>query len=174
MTREETMKIINGMIQGFPSYKPQNLTHTVDLWASMLSDYPYEAVSAALKAYILTDTSGFAPSIGQIVERIHAEVSDNMTPTEAWAMVVKAIRNSNYHAKEEFEKLPDAVQKAVGSYVNLEAWAALPPDTVHSVTQSQFISAYRDASERAKNEAKIPENVRMLIKKAVPMLEVGA
>ena len=36
----------------------------------MLSDYDYNLVAMALKAYILSDTSGFAPSIGQLVGKI--------------------------------------------------------------------------------------------------------
>lgn len=171
MTREETMKIINGMIHAFPSYKPDSLSRTVDLWASMFADYPYKAVGAALSAYIATNRNGFAPSIGQIMGIIHDENTEEISTNEAWAMVVKAIRNSNYHAKEEFEKLPEAIQRAVGSHTNLEAWAALPSSTVHSVTQSQFISAYKAVAEREKHEAQIPEKVRMLLKQAAPMIE---
>ena len=72
MTRDETVNIIRVMVDSYPNYKPNNLSETVDVWHMMLSDYDYNLVSMALKSYILSDTSGFAPAIGQIVAKMHA------------------------------------------------------------------------------------------------------
>ena len=59
------------MVQAaFPNYKPPDKTVAVNTWFLMLSDYPYQQVQMALKAYIATDTSGFAPSIGQIIDKM--------------------------------------------------------------------------------------------------------
>ena len=70
MTREETVKIIRIMVDSYPNYKPNDISETVDVWHMMLSDYDYNLVAMALNAYILSDTSGFAPSIGQLVAKI--------------------------------------------------------------------------------------------------------
>lgn len=67
MTREETVKIIRIICDCYPNYKPNNLSETVDVWNMMLENYSYEQVSVALKAYINSDISGFAPSIGQLI-----------------------------------------------------------------------------------------------------------
>ena len=53
MTREETVKIIRIMVDSYPNYKPNNISETVDVWNMMLSEYTYEQISVALKAYIL-------------------------------------------------------------------------------------------------------------------------
>ncbi len=73
MTREETVKIIRIMVDGYPNYKPNNISETVDVWNMMLEEYSYQQVSAALKEYILTEKTGFAPSIGQIANMIKAQ-----------------------------------------------------------------------------------------------------
>lgn len=67
MTREETKKIIRIMCDSYPNYKPMDLKETVDVWTMMLEECTYEQISVALKQYILTENSGFAPSIGQLV-----------------------------------------------------------------------------------------------------------
>lgn len=72
MTRDETKKIIMLISATYPNFKPIDLTFTVDAWAMMLVDYDYNRVSAALKDCIANDTSGFAPSIGQLTDRMHA------------------------------------------------------------------------------------------------------
>ena len=78
MTRDETIELLMMVQAAFPNYKPQDKTVAVNTWFLMLADYPYQQVQMALKAYIATDTSGFAPSIGQIIDKMqmiksHAE-----------------------------------------------------------------------------------------------------
>ena len=70
MTNEEVKKIIGTMILAYPNYKPDNMSMLIELWKEMLSEYTYQQVATALKAYIASDTSGFAPSIGQLVGKM--------------------------------------------------------------------------------------------------------
>lgn len=171
MTREETKQILNAMMVAYPNYKPVDLVATVNLWSTMLSSEDYGEVSTALGRYIATDRSGFAPAIGQLLSKMRTdEVSE---PMEAWAMVAKAIRRSAYYSEEEYDALPPLVQKAVGAPVNLQAWSQLPSATVHSVAQSQFISAYKAVVERAKEEAQIPQSVADLISDTVKRLSTS-
>lgn len=158
MTREEAKNIVHAIVCAYPNYHPDNLTETVNIWAAMLKEYKYEHISAALKAYILSDTKGFAPSVGQIVDLL-TDKQEDMTELEAWAMVSKAIKNGLYGAEEEFAKLPELVKMALGSPVQLSNWAMLPSDTVHSVAQSNFLRAYRSVKEREKQNAKMPKEL---------------
>lgn len=73
MTREETVKIIRIMVDSYPNYKPNDISETVDVWQMMLEEYSYQEVSLALKEYILTEKTGFAPSIGQIANLVKAQ-----------------------------------------------------------------------------------------------------
>ena len=163
MTREETVKIIRIMVDSYPNYKPNDISETVDVWHMMLSEYTYEQISVALKAYILSDTSGFAPSIGQLVGKIHAITKpQELNEMEAWALVSKAIRNSGYNSVEEFSKLPPLVQKAVGLPDQLMTWA-LDENYNEQVVSSNFMRCYRTELARHDELSKMPSEVKALI-----------
>ena len=70
LTREETVKIIRIMVDSYPNYKPNDISETVDVWQMMLEEYSYQQISQALKEYILTEKTGFAPSIGQLANLV--------------------------------------------------------------------------------------------------------
>lgn len=165
MTREETVKIIRIMVDSYPNYKPNDISETVDVWQMMLEEYSYQEVSVALKAYILSDDSGFAPSIGKLVSKIHTMTTpQELNEMEAWSLVYKAICNSTYNSVEEFSKLPPLVQKAVGLPENLREWA-MTENLNLEVVMSNFQRAYKSELKRHEELQKIPQNVRRLIEK---------
>lgn len=165
MTREETKRIIRIIVSSYPNYKPSNLTDTVDVWNMVLEEYTYKQVSLALKAYILSDTSGFAPSIGQLVDKIQTIENSNpqLNELEAWALVSKALRNGTYGAEEEFEKLPELVQKTIGSPSQLRNWATTDSESVENVIQSNFMRTYRTMCAREKETFKMPTEIKNMI-----------
>ena len=163
MTREETVKIIRIMVDSYPNYKPNDISETVDVWHMMLSEYTYEQISVALKAYILSDTSGFAPSVGQLVDKMKSITTpQELNEMEAWSLVCDALRNSGYNYAEEYAKLPPLVQKAVGLPTQLQAWA-LTENLNKDVVGSNFIRCYRIEVERQKEISKMPQNVRKML-----------
>lgn len=167
MTRDETVKIIRIMCDCYPNYKPSNLSETVDVWNMMLNEYDYSQISMALKAYVHSDTSGFAPSIGQLINKLHEVQSpQELNEMEAWLLVGKALRNGTYGAVEEFNKLPPLVQKAVGSPDNLRNWAQTDSESIENVVQSNFMRTYRTVVNRAKEYQKMPKDIKALIKNA--------
>lgn len=164
MTRDETVKIIRIMCDCYPNYKPSNLSETVDVWNMMLNEYDYSQISTALKAYVHSDTSGFAPSIGQLINKLHEVQSpQELNEMEAWMLVSKALRNGYYGAVEEFSKLPPLVQKAVGSPDNLRNWALTDIKSIENVVQSNFMRTYRTVANRAKEFQKMPKDIKALI-----------
>ena len=163
LKREETVKIIRIICDCYPNYKPNNLTETVDVWNMMLSDYTYEQVSVALKAYILADTNGFAPSIGQLVDRVNTfSHPQELNELEAWSLVYKAIRNSGYNSEYEFSLLPDMVRKAVCTPNQLRTWA-MDENFNEQVVSSHFIRCYRSEVAKDKDFRKMPANIQSLI-----------
>lgn len=147
--------------------KPNNLSETVDVWNMMLNNYSYEQVSVALKAYINSDISGFAPSIGQLIGKIQTisqpQELDGMT---AWGLVSKALRNGTYGAVEEFNKLPPLVRQAVGMPDNLKNWATSDYQTIETVIQSNFLRTYETVVKRANEINRMPDDIKSLIEKA--------
>ena len=173
MTRDEVKEIIMIMTYTYPNYKPADITATVDTWTAILSSYQFEHIRAALHSYILSDTKGFAPTPGQLIDKIPVKSFD-MTEMEAWGKVNKALSNSSYHAKEEFDKLPLVVQKTLGRFEVLQEWAGMEIDTVQSVIQSNFIRNYRTVLQREKDRNKLPTRLREILEAAgAKMTEIG-
>lgn len=166
MTREETVKIIRIMCDCYPNYKPNNLSETVDVWQMMLDEYSYNQVSIALKAYVTSDTSGFAPSVGEIVAKIQlVSQPQELDGMAAWGLVSKALRNGTYGAVEEFNKLPPLVRQAVGMPDNLKNWATSDYQTIETVIQSNFLRTYEVVVKRETEISRMPDNIKSLIEK---------
>lgn len=150
----------------YPNYKPNNLSETVDVWQMMLDEYSYNQVSIALKAYVTSDTSGFAPSVGEIVAKIQlVSQPQELDGMAAWGLVSKALRNGTYGAVEEFNKLPLLVRQAVGMPDNLKNWSTSDYQTIETVIQSNFLRTYETVVKRANEINRMPDNIKSLIEK---------
>ena len=139
------------------------LKTAITVWANAFEDMPVEAVMAALKAYISTDTTGRAPVPGQIrdiIFRAMEKQSNAGLPSEEEAvMLVKsAAANGNYGSEQEFKRLPPVIQDILGWPGTLRSWAMLDRDEFETVVLSQFRRQYRDALKSGKTERKTPEN----------------
>lgn len=166
MTREETVEIIHIICDCYPNFKPEDLSRTIDAWQVMLEEYSCEQVAVALKAYITSNTSGFAPSVGEIVAKIQlVSQPQELDGMAAWGLVSKALRNGTYGAVEEFNKLPPLVKQAVGMPDNLKNWATSDYQTIETVIQSNFLRTYETIVKRANEINRMPDNIKSLIEK---------
>lgn len=164
MDRAEAKKLLMVIDATYPNFKPENLAVAVDTWAMMLEDFTYQEIALALKAYVLTDNSGFAPSIGQLVSKARSvTATDELNEMQAWALVSKALRRSTYYAEEEFAKLPPIVQKTVGDPSQLRNWAQTDVDSIENVIQSNFMRTYRSVLKREQEMDKLPAEFRQAI-----------
>ena len=165
MSREDVQDFL-AMVQGtYPNFNPMDKTATINAWTIALEDFDKGQVAIAFKAYMQSDTSGFAPTPGKIISKIQGMTAPQyLTETEAWALVSQAIRNSGYNAVEEYVKLPPLVQKAVGLPSQLHTWAI--DEYYNEMTVSrEFITAYRTIVQRQEELDKMPENIKALIAK---------
>lgn len=166
MTREQTQGFL-AMIQAtYPNFNPPNKTAAVNAWKLALEDYEEKSVHMAFKLYMQTNTSGFAPVPGQIIDKIHTMTApQELNEMEAWSLVYKAICNSTYNSVSEFEKLPTLVQKAVGLPDSLREWA-MTENLNLEVVMSNFQRTYKTELKRHEELQKMPQNMRNLIEKA--------
>lgn len=166
MTREQIQDFLAMIQSAYPNFNPPNKTTAVNAWKLALEDYEKNTVHMAFKLYMQTNTSGFAPVPGQIIEKIYTMTSQQEpNEMEAWSLVSKAIRNSGYNSVEEFAKLPPLVQKAAGLPSQLRAWA-LDENYNEEVASSNFIKCYRNELAKQRELQKMPQSVRNLIEKA--------
>lgn len=166
MTRDETKSIVQVILMAFQkSFRDIDqgkISAMVDAWHWVLADYDYKAMQVALKAYMQTDRSGFAPSPGQLIGMMSdISTAGDMSEMEAWSLVLKAIRNGSYGAAEEFDKLPPLVQKAVGSPQQIKEWATTEGE--ESVRQSNFLRSYRQLKDRESKEQRLSTDIRQVI-----------
>lgn len=173
MTRDEVKQILMRIQVTYPNWKPSgDIALVVDVWHEYLATYSYKEILGAVKAYVMSDTSGFAPTVGQVLAKLRVLAEeDSISELEAWAMVSKALRNGLYGSETEFEKLPNLVKKAVGSPENLRNWAMTEEKTVETVVMSQFLSAYKTVTKREKEIATIPHELRIAVSERLALAE---
>lgn len=175
MTRDKIQDLLCIVQAAYPNFNVGNKTVTVDTWFKVFENYDYSVVEGALYAFILSDIKGFAPSIGQIMEKIQTTTKPQApTEMEAWSLLLPAIGRGNYYAKEEFEKLPPLIQKAVGSPDQIAKWAAIPSEELHTVGQSNFMRSYRAVVARESEQAKLPLHLRQISAPVVEAIETKA
>lgn len=177
MTRDDVKKILMKIQVLYPNWTPKaDLSLVVDTWHEMLAEYEYKAMMMALNTFVTTNTKGFAPDIGQLIECTRVvENQTSLTETQAWELVSKALRNSYYNAEEQFSKLPETVQRVVGSPTQLRNWGQAELETVETVIQSNFMRTYRIELIRENQRNKMPAEIKNLIEKSdlfVPKLQV--
>lgn len=168
MTKAEAAKVMAVLQINYPdNFRNKSddvIKATIDLWSRAFADEPYQLVSAAVMAHMVSDTNRFMPPVGVIKAKI-AELMkpDEMTEQEAWSLVAKALRNSAYGAEEEYAKLPPAVQRAVGGSSQLRDWAMMDTETVQSVVASNFQRSYRVTSQRERDWEKLPAGLKTYV-----------
>ena len=168
MTKREIAEMLTVIQANYPdTAKGQSdaaFKAKVTLWYEFFQEHPKELVHAAAMAFIANDTKGFMPNIGQINEYIQKlRCQDNMTEGEAWGYVAKAIRNSVYNSVEEFEKLPERIQRLVGSHNQLREWALMDSEIVQSVVSSNFQRTFRSRQKSDAEYERLPGDVKQFI-----------
>ena len=168
MTKEETSKILAVINAYYPYFfrdmNADGKRAIIELWHRQFAEYEYSVVSASLDAYIAVDEQNKAPNVGMLKALIRKMTQpEEMTEQEAWGYVAKALRNSNYNSQEEFEKLPEQIQRVVGSPNQLREWAVIDTDTLHTVVASNFQRSFRARAKNDKEYLAIPSGIRQTI-----------
>ena len=155
MTRDDVKKLIGVMSSVYPNYTPKNLSFTVDILHKVYENCEYSRIEKALAEYIATNTTGFPPVPGQLIELAYRKNLDEnrMTAQEAWALVLKALSRSAYYSESEFAKLPEAVQRAVGSPSRLRSMA-IDEGFNPGVEYSHFARTYDSIANAERDEQK--------------------
>ena len=165
MNKKEAIMILAVLKAAYPAgYRDmgnEDNVVLVNLWVRIFADWPYETVNRAVDSVIVTNKTNFPPSPGTVMDQLIKNTSaPEMTEMEAWELVFKAVKNSSWHAEEEFKKLPPALQRSVGSPEMLRSWAGMDGETVNSVIQSNFMRTFRSRKEQDREYLALPEEVK--------------
>lgn len=165
MNKKETAQILAILKEYYPrEFVNTDMVAKVEAWYMILKDYDYVIMQNAVMSYVTTDTKGFMPVIGQLIEKVNTiSGKKEMTEQEAWQLVYKALCNSAYNSVEEFNKLPPVVQRAVGSAEMLKNWSQLDIDEVQTVIQSNVMRSFKTANKQEKEVESLPKSVKEVV-----------
>lgn len=164
MDLTDTKKIMAYVSAAFPKYYANVTKDSVNrqaiVWHEVLGEYSTAEVKAGAMSYIASDSSGFPPTPGQIIEHIHfVGKPQDHSGTQAWALVRKAVNVPWDQFEASFATLPRAAQIAVGSPESLKELAQMDTQRFETVAQSNFMRMYDAAQRREAKEEKIPTSV---------------
>lgn len=162
MTKQEIGDMLGTLCVYYPANMLEVSEITINAWWAMFHDRSFDEVMKAVKAFVATDTAGFFPNPGKIMEQLSrlTDVSHSMNEHEAWALVEKATSDGLWGSVEQFAKLPKMVQDIVGSSGQLKEWAAMDSQEFHTVVASNFMRSWRAKQATAKREFMLPTDVR--------------
>lgn len=181
MTREETLAIMSVLKAAYPTYykglNRNDAEAVVSLWTEMFKDEPAQVVAVAVKAHIASDSKGFPPHIGAIKDAIaKLHQPDQMTALEAWEHVRRAMRGASMSpsscvyiggktdgkttAEKNFERMPELVQRIVGSPSQLAQWADMDAEVINSVVSSNFQRSFNARAAHEREILTLPTDVR--------------
>lgn len=168
MTLEETGIIMDILKTAYPRFHsgpdaPDRI-QTLRLWTEMFADDDVALVAAAVKTFIAEDQKGFAPCIGEIKNiMLRLTQRSGMDEDQAWEQVRRAAANGGWGAQEEFDRLPEELQRMVGSPSQLFEWSQMDSDVFNSVVASHFRKSYRARQEARRLDALLPADVKRVI-----------
>lgn len=165
MNLNETLQVLAIIKVAYPNsftkLTKQDIEALTKLWERQFKDYDANLVVSAVDTIISTDISDFMPSIARIKQVCNNLSNPNqMSEIDVWNCVEKATRNSIYHAKEEYDKLPPIAQKIVGSADRLCDWAKMSSDEVQTFVYNNFSKAFKVESEKQREQELIPIAVK--------------
>lgn len=160
MTLQDTKQLMAMIMAMYPAFQPKDPQETLKAWAWALEPYDFREIQKGFQAYIRSDTTGFAPAVGQLIGKAQEALSGELSDGEAWGMVVIALRNSTYGAEREFAKLPKVVQRAVGTPQVLTQWGQLEEHML-SGAEASFKRAYKTETGRSRAQASIGGTVQI-------------
>lgn len=178
MTKQDTYKAM-AILQAiypdaFRAMSEESAKLKVELWHDQFKDEPAALVTEAIKAFISSDARGFMPVPGQIKEQLsRIRNHDGLSEQDAWDLVLNALRNSSYSSVGEYAKLPEDIQRAVGSPNMLKDWAIIPFDQLQTVVASNFKREYRSIVAEKREFEKLPNSVKQLSANVTSCLSDG-
>lgn len=169
MTRDDTTVILGILKTSYPNFykgmEKKEMYATIDLWSEMFENDDLNLVKVAVKELI--QTLKFPPTIADIKQKMYDLTTETKTTSDLWNELVKALRNSGYHAEEQYMKLSPEVKAFVRNPSQLKEMAMMNSDVINSVTKGQFFKQIEVIQKRVKEDKQILPEARELRKLAM-------
>lgn len=160
MNKQEFVRTLTGVGKLYDKELDQE---TLTMWLSFFKENTIEEFKNAVNQHIRTSSK--FPTIADIKSKMYDLGTKEESNTDLWESLLIAIRNGIYGANEEFEKLPKAVQKFVGSPQQLTEIALMDSETIHSVVKGQFLKQIEYIKQSIKEQEMMSPQIRTLLEK---------
>ena len=137
--------------------------NTITLYQEMFGDCNINLVVIAVKEVI--NSYEYPPTIATIKNKMYelTNAKKDVSDSDLWNCLLKAIRNGYYGANEEFEKLPEIIKEFVKSPTQLKELSEMDSSIINSVIKGQFFKQIENLKERAKfNQMMLPQTKKIL------------
>lgn len=117
MNREETRNILTILRVNYPTSftnvsNEKDMNLIVNTWGILFKNDNVSDVYNAILKIIASNTSGFAPTIGQIKDVMNQPFKNCvMSDEKAWSIVLNNAKVDFNQAKRNFERLPETLKK---------------------------------------------------------------
>lgn len=134
--------------------------YTFNLWYTALQDIPYPSLNRASTSYIMSNR--FPPTIADIRQLAYdLTAQPDELPSAAWNQLLRALRMSYAPDSEDvWNQLPEITKKIVGGYATFRAWGNTELSALESVQRPMFVKRFEEYTQREREAAAIPENLR--------------
>lgn len=154
MTFEETREILRilklNYMASFSKMTKEDSMDFLNLWSEAFKNDDVRLVIQAVKSIIYSDTREFAPNIGQVKAKMFGLSGiKQMDVGEAWQKVMRNISCNPQYARENYEKLPANIQKALGSYGVLKEIGYMDNNAVN-FARRDFEKRFKEVLEEEK------------------------
>lgn len=164
MTRNEVDKILDEINSTYPerfrNYTTKQMEKTAIFWQRLFQDFTFEQVYAGLIAFIRQENKGYAPTPGQIIDRIvslSVVIKGEEDFAHACDQLIIAISDGYYHAQERFDALPEICKKFVRTPNQLRIWSGAfnMKDVIRDFTEF-----YSKQIGKSIEELKLPTSIK--------------
>lgn len=163
MSKEEFQVLVKAMkaVWSDPKFIPDQ--YAFELWYAMLKDLPYEAATAALHEYILTEK--YPPTVSDIRKRATKMLSEEIPDSgKAWEMARKAVHKFGYMRADEAVASLDPVTGEAVRRMGFQTMCDSSADE-QGVTRAQFMRIYEQVAAHHRQDRTLPESLKQRIAK---------
>lgn len=166
MTKGEVAKLLVVLAASYPKFEVDDVK--VQVWYEMLGDLDYAVASMAVKKIIMQNT--FPPAIAE-VRKAAAELTnpENLTSSEAWGEVTRAIRNYGYY--REGEALA-SMSPTTAQVVRYMGWREICMSEDIGVIRGQFLRMYEQIATREQEKQLLSTTMQTEIKKLAKKYDI--
>jgi hypothetical protein len=167
MTKGEVAKLLAVLAAAFPRFEVDDLK--VQVWHEMLGDLDYDVANIAIKKIIILNT--FPPAITEVRKAAAVLTGpEQVTGSEAWGEVIRAIRNFGYYREEEALANMSPITARVVRYMG---WRDIClSEEPSGVLRGQFLKMYEQVAAREQEKQLLSPTMQTEIKKLAKKYDI--